>query len=195
MTQQQRIALVCASNQNRSVEAHALLKKKGFNVNSYGTSNLCKLPGPTQEKPNIFPFGTLYKSMYESLKAQNAELYKQNGILSMLERNMIVKPAPERWQETKNHFDIVITFDSRVYDIVVEDLQQREPTGPLSPVYVINLPVKDTHEEATVGAVHALQLVMMVESKQDEWEEEMENILNEFEQRTNRKVLHTLLFY
>jgi len=186
---------VCASNQNRSVEAHALLKKKGYNVNSYGTSNLCKLPGPSQEKPNIYAFGTPYKSMYESLKVQNYDLYKQNGILNMLERNMNVKPAPERWQDTSKHFEIVITFDSRVYDIVVEDLQQRESSGSLSPVYVVNLPVKDTHEEATVGAVHALQLVKMVEEKQDAWEDEMENILQEFELKTGRKVLHTLLFY
>jgi RNA polymerase II subunit A C-terminal domain phosphatase SSU72 len=46
--------------------------------------------------------------------------YKQNGILNMLERNMQVKLAPERWQEAKKHFDIVITFDQRVYDMVVE---------------------------------------------------------------------------
>jgi hypothetical protein len=46
--------------------------------------------------------------------------YKQNGILNMLERNMLIKRAPERWQETTKHFDIVITFDQRVYDMVVE---------------------------------------------------------------------------
>lgn len=38
----------------------------------------------------------------------------------MLERNMKVKRAPERWQESAKHFDIVITFDQRVYDMVVE---------------------------------------------------------------------------
>ncbi len=69
------IALVCASNQNRSVEAHALLKKKGFNVSSFGTSTQCKLPGPSADRPNIFAFGTPYESMYESLKVQNYELY------------------------------------------------------------------------------------------------------------------------
>lgn len=50
--------------------------------------------------------------------------YKQNGILNMLERNMKVKRAPERWQEeTTKHFDIVITFDQRVYDMLVEGNQ------------------------------------------------------------------------
>ena len=93
----------------------------------------------------------------------------------MLERNMQIKRAPERWQETTKHFDIVITFDQRVYDMVVEgityfgvshsfesniftDVQQRE-SDSLQPVHIINLPVKDTHEEALIGAIDALQLM------------------------------------
>lgn len=35
---------------------------------------------------------------------------------------MQIKRAPERWQETTKHFDIVITFDQRVYDMVVEGI-------------------------------------------------------------------------
>jgi len=133
--------------------------------------------------------------MHESLKAQNAELYKQNGILNMLERNMTVKPAPERWQEANNRFDIVITFDQRVYDTVVEDLSQRDPTDSVQPVHVINLPVKDTHDEATLGAIDAWKLVQLIEEAKEDWEDEMETILDKFEQKTSRKVLHTLLFY
>lgn len=72
---QRSIALVCASNQNRSVEAHALFKKKGFHVHSYGTSSMCKLPGPSADKPNTFPFGTPYAKMHEILRGQNLELY------------------------------------------------------------------------------------------------------------------------
>eukprot|EP00026_Physarum_polycephalum_P019417 Phypoly_transcript_21418.p1 GENE.Phypoly_transcript_21418~~Phypoly_transcript_21418.p1 ORF type:complete len:136 (+),score=12.21 Phypoly_transcript_21418:189-596(+) len=120
--------------------------------------------------------------------------YKQNGILNMLERNMQIKRAPERWQETTKHFDIVITFDQRVYDMVVEDVQQRE-SDSLQPVHIINLPVKDTHEEALIGAIDALQLMNMVEDHKDEWDDDFEAILSEFEQSRNRKVLHTLLFY
>lgn len=35
----------------------------------------------------------------------------------------------------------------------------------------------------------------MVEDRKDEWEDEFETILKEFEAKTGRKVLHTLLFY
>jgi RNA polymerase II subunit A C-terminal domain phosphatase SSU72 len=70
------VALVCASNQNRSVEAHALLLNKGYKkVHSYGTSQQCKLPGPSIDKPNIYNFGTPYKRIYDELRRQNAELY------------------------------------------------------------------------------------------------------------------------
>jgi Ssu72-like protein len=72
---QKSVALVCASNQNRSLEAHDLLKRRGFDVSSYGTSSQCKLPGPSADKPNTFAFGTPYEVMYETLKAQNHELY------------------------------------------------------------------------------------------------------------------------
>ena len=39
------IAVVCASNQNRSMNAHSLLKESGYKVESYGTSSHVKLPG------------------------------------------------------------------------------------------------------------------------------------------------------
>ena len=32
-----RIAVICSSNMNRSMEGHRLLQKKGFNISSYGT--------------------------------------------------------------------------------------------------------------------------------------------------------------
>jgi len=179
------IALVCASNQNRSVESHALFLKKGYNnVRSYGTSQQCKLPGPSIDKPNVFPFGTQYKVMYETLKAQNPELYKANGILTMLERNMRVKPAPERFQEDPAHFDLILTFDQRVFDIVVEDLQTRDGGGR-EPAHVVNLQVKDTHEEATIGAAHSLQFVQMIEKAGESWEDLMDSILEEFQDKVS----------
>lgn len=75
MAGERKIALVCASNQNRSVETHALLLSKGYkNVFSFGTSGTTKLPGPSIDKPNIYPFGTPYRKIYDDLKRQNPDL-------------------------------------------------------------------------------------------------------------------------
>jgi len=189
------VALVCASNQNRSVEAHALLLNKGFKkVRSFGTSHTCKLPGPSVDKPNIYPFGTSYKQIYEELKQQNPELYKANGVLNMLERNMRVKHAPERWQEEKDvSFDLVITFEERVYDIVNEDIMNRDHENKRGVVHVFNLPTRDNHEEAAIAAAHALQLVQLL-NEVDNWEDHMDNVMDDFQRKTGKQVLYNVLF-
>lgn len=70
-----RHAMVCASNQNRSMEAHALLQKQGLDVSSYGTGTNVKLPGPSAREPNVYQFGTPYRQMLEDLKNKDPELY------------------------------------------------------------------------------------------------------------------------
>lgn len=70
-----RYAMVCSSNQNRSMEAHSLLKKQGFEVSSYGTGAHVKLPGPSLREPNVYEFGTPYKHMYDDLRRKDSELY------------------------------------------------------------------------------------------------------------------------
>lgn len=48
--------------------------------------------------------------------------YKRNGILPMLKRNSGVKLAPQRWQDNAvdGFFDIVFTFEEKVFDMVIE---------------------------------------------------------------------------
>lgn len=69
-----RYAMVCSSNQNRSMEAHALLKREGLDVASYGTGQHVKLPGPSAREPNVYDFGTPYKYMFEELRRKDPEL-------------------------------------------------------------------------------------------------------------------------
>jgi len=69
------IAVVCSSNQNRSMEAHSFLSKRGFNVKSYGSGTHVKLPGASADKPNIYAFNTPYDLMYRELYKKDSHLY------------------------------------------------------------------------------------------------------------------------
>ncbi|KAI4330116.1 hypothetical protein MLD38_028422 [Melastoma candidum] len=88
-----------------------------------------------------------------------ALLYKRNGILPMLKRNYSVKAAPQRWQDNDSDgvFDMVMTFEEKVFDMVLEDLHTREQSH-MKPVLMINLEVKDNHEEVATGAQLDLDL-------------------------------------
>ena len=96
-----KIAVVCSSNMNRSMEAHAFLQKKGFDVDSYGTGDKVKLPGPTADRPNVYDFGVSYEEIHRDLVAKDSTLYTQNGILNMLDRNRRIKRGPARLQDAQ----------------------------------------------------------------------------------------------
>ena len=86
-----RFAVVCSSNMNRSMEAHSFLNKKGFDIESYGTGSMIKIPGESERKPNTYPFGTTYDSIYADLKSKDETLYTKNGMLHIMERNRRIK--------------------------------------------------------------------------------------------------------
>ncbi|KAF6162829.1 hypothetical protein GIB67_029098 [Kingdonia uniflora] len=190
-----RYAMVCSSNQNRSMEAHCLLKRQGFDVCSYGTGAHVKLPGPSVREPNVYEFGTPYKQMFEDLRRKDPELYKRNGILPMLKRNLGVKLAPQRWQENAGDgiFDVVITFEEKVFDMVLEDLHNREHVL-MKTVLVINLEVKDNHEEAAIGARVTLDLCNELE-RTESWEETIDDLISMFERQQRRKLVYSISFY
>ncbi|KAF5734589.1 putative Protein SSU72 [Tripterygium wilfordii] len=190
-----RYAMVCSSNQNRSMEAHSLFKRQGYDVSSYGTGSHVKLPGPSLREPNVYDFGTPYKQMFDDLRRKDPELYKRNGILPMLKRNIGVKSAPQRWQENAadGSFDVVLAFEEKVFDMVIEDLFNRDQ-ALMKSVLIINLEVKDNHEEATIGARLALELCQEVEAAES-WEDSIDEIVINFENNHRRKVLYNISFY
>ncbi|KAI5367494.1 Putative RNA polymerase II subunit A [Septoria linicola] len=99
-----RFCTVCASNNNRSMEAHLRLTTAPdpYPTISFGTGSLVRLPGPSISQPNVYHFNqTSYEKMYDELKEKDKRLYSANGILNMLERNKGVKWGPERWQDWK----------------------------------------------------------------------------------------------
>jgi RNA polymerase II subunit A C-terminal domain phosphatase SSU72 len=162
---------------NRSMESHLRLAAANYPVISFGTGSLVRLPGPSISQPNVYQFNkTSYDSMYKELEAKDPRLYHANGILNMLGRNRAVKWGPERWQDWQigvprlEHsadrgsegveggvVDVVITCEERCWDAVVDDLLSRG--SPLNrPVHVINVDIKDNHEEALVGGRGILDL-------------------------------------
>ncbi|GAB2292695.1 hypothetical protein Dimus_026932 [Dionaea muscipula] len=201
-----RYAMVCSSNQNRSMEAHSLLKKHGFDVSSYGTGTHVKLPGPSIREPNIYEFGTPYKQMLDELhrKDPNLRLLCVGVGMTVWPRPSVfhvilllcVKLAPQRWQDNAadGYFDVVLAFEEKVFDVVIEaavinvtDLHNREH-ALLKPVLMINLEVKDNHEEAASGARLTLDLCQELEATES-WADNIDEIVSAFERRHHRKLL------
>lgn len=81
----------------------------------------------------------------------------------MLDRNRRIKPKPERFQLSKDKFDILITCEERVYDQVIECMESRTQEDS-QPVHLINIDIQDNHEEATVGSFLICELVTVVNS-------------------------------
>ncbi|KAM1586433.1 hypothetical protein PS2_039221 [Malus domestica] len=201
-----RHAMVCSLNQNRSMEAHSLLKRQGFYVASYGTRAHVKLLGPSLRGPNIYDFGTPYKQMFDDLRRKDPELYKRNGVLPMLKRNSGVKLAPQRWQDNAadSSFDVVVTFEekfltwllkvgSNSHLQVLVDLNNRDHVLRKC-VLIINLEVKDNHEEAAVGARLAFDLCQEIEAAES-WEEAIDDIVSGFEKQQRQKLMYSISFY
>jgi len=174
-----RFCTVCASNQNRSMEAHLRLASANLPTISFGTGTLVRLPGPTVSQPNVYSFnGITYSAIHNELQAQNPQLYAANGLLPMLARNLQIKSYPERFQDwvpgkpRLDHagdqgsqgteagvVDVVITCEERCFDAVLEDLHNKG--GRLNrPVHVFNVDIKDNHEEASVGGGAILDLAL-----------------------------------
>jgi len=189
-----RIAVVCSSNQNRSMEAHRFLAKEGFTVQSFGSGQHVKIPGESIDKPNKWEFGKdTYDEMFKQLESANKDLYQKNGMLTMLERNRNIKLKPERFQDCKNEFDIIVTCEGRVYDQVLQDLEEREQQS-CEPVHVCNVEIKDNHMEAVTGALKIVELCEQLEKVED-LENDIEEALEKFDKKNKQEVLHSVSYY
>ncbi|KAB0371177.1 hypothetical protein FD755_017586 [Muntiacus reevesi] len=104
------MAVVCMSNMNRSMEAHNFLKKKGFNVRSFGVRSYVTLPGLTPNLPVVYDFSTTCEQMRKDLLLKDQVHYNSNG------------PRPERFQGCRDSFNVIFTCAERVYKMVVKDL-------------------------------------------------------------------------
>jgi RNA polymerase II subunit A C-terminal domain phosphatase SSU72 len=215
-----RVASICSSNMNRSMEAHLQLAKAGFDVTSYGTGAAVKLPGVSIDKPNIYAFGTPYAEIMADLKGKDEAMYRANSVLTMLERNVTIKPAPQSWVATlpsstavgdgedaklkggkagsgeETHFEVLLTFEERVFDAVHESFQAREKTDYTEQaVHCVNVEVKDNHEDALVGALDAVKLAAALKAA-DDLDDEIGEIVSNWAEETGRTktYLHTFFY-
>jgi RNA polymerase II subunit A C-terminal domain phosphatase SSU72 len=180
---------------NRSMEAHFILDKRGFDVQSFGSGNSVKLPGPSIDRPNVYEFdSTTYDEIYNDLKTKDIHLYTQNGLLNMLDRNRRVKKHPQKFQRSQERFDIIICLEERVYDQILDDFHTRQSVTGES-VHVINIDIQDNHEEATIGAFLVVELCALLENC-DDLDNEIDEAIAHFEDKhPDRNILHTLCFY
>ncbi|CAM9564823.1 unnamed protein product [Ectocarpus sp. 8 AP-2014] len=187
-----RFAVVCSANFNRSMMAHKLLKEHNFQVESYGTGREVRLPGKDIASPEVFPFGTPYRDIFDKLKAKDEALFCQNNLLPLVARNAMVKAAPQRFQEIEGpdmaDFDVVLCFETRVFYLVVEDLQSRDPET-FKPLHVINMTIKDSFEESAAAADSVLELCRTLDGV-SQLEDETAGVLEVFTRKTKRTVLH-----
>ena len=193
MAEAKRFAMVCAANMNRSMEAHKVALHAGLDVQSYGAGSRVKLPGASRDNPNVFEFGRVtYQEIYDKLMAEDPKLYTRNGLKDMLERNVAIKPAPQRWQDSEVDVDVVVCFEERVFDLVMEDL--RAKGGAREGVLVVNLDVRDSHDSSVDAAPRALRLCEALEASED-WESEVDEIMNAFEEAEGMRPLYGVCYY
>ena len=110
----------------------------------------------------------------------------------MLTRNAQIKTAPEKWQENINHFDVVITFEDRVFDAVIESMIANQ-TMYDRPTHIININVKDTPEEAERNAKYIAEFAKRLNESED-WENDVQREIVKFEEQYGEKLMHLVLF-
>lgn len=208
--------VVCSSNINRSMEAHVVLANAGLRVESYGTGTQVRLPGRTAMEPRIFKFGTPYEEMYQSLAVTNEDAiyFSRNGVLELCQRGAAVKRSPQRWQDINSddiiQHDVIIAFEERIFDAIIEDLQLRQPTTNFKSIHIICLDTKDNPHEAMKQGLVALKLCWMLEqqaqqqsnlsssSSSSSLDDEVAEIIDQFQlerdEETNIKILYQVCY-
>lgn len=111
----------------------------------------------------------------------------------MLERNKKLKSGPQRFQTSTSSFDVIFTCEERCFDIVCEDLRERA-VKLNRPVHVVNFDIPDTPEDAAIGARLISSLAQVIADSKN-LDEEIGNIINDFQLKCPLPMLYSILFY
>lgn len=110
----------------------------------------------------------------------------------MLERNIRIKEAPERFQDCHDKFDVIFSCEERVYDQIIEELSKRDPVD-YSTVHVINYDIPDNHEDAIFGAMAICKMAEMI-SQSTDLDNDIDELLQEFETLVENPIIHSVGF-
>jgi RNA polymerase II subunit A C-terminal domain phosphatase SSU72 len=167
-----------------------------------------------------------YAASADAAAAASAKRARKDGATSV---EAIAASADDSDEPPRpRHFDVVITYETRVYEIVMADIEARGHNAALSrnqPTHLLNIDTTDNHAEAAVSAQLTLELVQAIyaahkqargggagngdDSDEDDerangaddddagasWEDSIDTIIDEFEQKHGKEVAHTVLFY
>ncbi|CAI5746621.1 unnamed protein product [Peronospora destructor] len=189
-------AMVCANNVNRSTAAHEILNTAGLRVCSYGAGHQVTFPGRTSSESRTFRFLTPYVAMHSALKKEDAALFADNGVLEILERDISIKKAPERWQSLSKKqlvgIDVVVCLDYAMFLTVLEDIQLRIQLHCKSKqLHIICLDTEDTPGEALVGGKRVLDLCRELNVPLDELTEEfVKSVVEKFEKEHGQQMFY-----
>ncbi|RLN26018.1 hypothetical protein BBJ28_00016137 [Nothophytophthora sp. Chile5] len=205
-------AMVCVNNVNRSAAAHGSLSAAGLRVCSFGAGRQVSFPGKTSADARTFKFQTPYEAMHRILLKEDPQLFTANGVLKILERDMPLKKAPERWQSLNNKqliaIDVVVCLDyivadgsffrtnwvvlCLVADYGLSDLQMRiRLSFKHKRLHVICLDTADTPEDASSGSISALQLCQELDVPACELtEERVKTVVQNFEKEHGRQMFY-----
>ncbi|RLO04310.1 hypothetical protein DYB28_006814, partial [Aphanomyces astaci] len=104
--------------------------------------------------------------------------------------------APQKWQDNSMDelakLDVVLCFEDRIFDIVMEDLQLRKPKD-FRPIHVICLDIKDTPKDAKIGGSLALDLCKLINDLPD-LEDGIPQAIDTFETQKQLKLLYAPLY-
>ena len=156
----------------------------------------------------VYEFGSAtYQHIYNDLSHKDLQRYTKNGILWMLQRDMKVKQLPERFHHEMNQkFDLIISYELRVYDSVYSELCNRHDNNiynnyssnttntTIKYCYLINIETIDNHSEALNSSHLTLQLIQLVYQAND-WHNNITSIIDTFQQQNNKQVMYTIVPY
>ena len=107
--------------------------------------------------------------------------------------NIYIANEFEFYVAVAEHFDVIITCEEKCYDAVLAVFEERTSSRE-QPVHVLNMDIVDNQEDATIGAFILCELAQSMRDCED-LDDELEELVQEFESKYKRDLLHTVLFY